>query len=75
MIVPTLGIAAALVGFAMLTSDSKRIALYFCLGLVVVFAVFYGARHVRDLGGAPRAAAAACRSWRWRSAISARPAG
>ena len=37
----TLGIAAALVAFALLTSDSKRIAIYFCLGLIVVFAVFY----------------------------------
>ena len=42
MIVTTLGIAAALVAFAMLTSDSKRIAIYFCVGLIVVFAVFYG---------------------------------
>lgn len=37
----TLGIAAALIGFAMLTSDSKLIAVYFSVGLVVVFAVFY----------------------------------
>jgi putative ABC transport system permease protein len=36
----TLGIAATLVGFALLTSDSQRVAMYFCLGLVVVFAVF-----------------------------------
>ena len=42
VILTTLGIAAALVGFAMLMSDSKRIAFYFCVGLVVVFAVFYG---------------------------------
>ncbi len=42
VILTTLGIAAALVGFAMLTSDSKRIAIYFSIGLVVVFAVFYG---------------------------------
>ena len=41
VILATLGIAAALVGFALLTSDSTRIAVYFCLGLIVVFAVFY----------------------------------
>jgi putative ABC transport system permease protein len=41
VILTTLGIAAALIGFAMLTSDSKRIAVYFSIGLVVVFAVFY----------------------------------
>ena len=41
VILTTLGIAAALVAFALLTSDSKRIAIYFCLGLIVVFAVFY----------------------------------
>ncbi len=42
VIVATLAVAAALVGFALLTSDSKRIALYFCLGLTVLFAVFVG---------------------------------
>ncbi len=42
VILTTLGIAAALIGFAMLTSDSKQIAIYFSIGLVVVFAVFYG---------------------------------
>jgi putative ABC transport system permease protein len=41
VILSTLGIAAALIGFAMLTSDSQRIAIYFSLGLIVVFAVFY----------------------------------
>lgn len=41
VILATLGIAAALFGFAMLTSDSKRIAVYFSLGLIVVFAVFH----------------------------------
>ena len=41
VIVTTVGIAAALVAFAMLTSDSKRIAIYFSVGLIVVFAVFY----------------------------------
>ncbi|MBC7831419.1 MAG: FtsX-like permease family protein [Hyphomicrobium sp.] len=41
VILATLGIAAALVAFALLTSDSKRIAIYFCVGLIVVFAVFY----------------------------------
>ncbi len=38
----TLITAAVLVGFALLTSDSKRIAFYFCGALVVVFAVFFG---------------------------------
>jgi len=38
----TLLTAAVLVGFAVLSSDSKRIALYFCGGLVVIFAVFLG---------------------------------
>ena len=41
VILTTLGIAAALIGFAMLTSDSKQIAVYFSVGLIVVFAVFY----------------------------------
>jgi putative ABC transport system permease protein len=41
VILTTLGIALALIAFAMLTSDSKRIAVYFAGGLVVVFAVFY----------------------------------
>ena len=41
VILSTLGIAAALVAFAMLTSDSKRIAIYFSTGLVLVFAVFF----------------------------------
>ena len=40
VVLATLGVAAALVGFALLTSDSKRIAIYFTTGLVVVFAVF-----------------------------------
>jgi putative ABC transport system permease protein len=31
---------AALAAFAILTSDARRIAIYFCLGLIVVFAVF-----------------------------------
>ena len=41
VILTTVGIAAALVAFAMLTSDSKRIAIYFRVGHVGVFAVFY----------------------------------
>jgi putative ABC transport system permease protein len=41
VIVATFGVAAALVAFALLTSDSKSIAIYFCVGLIVVFAVFY----------------------------------
>ena len=38
----TLVTAAVLVGFALLTAESTRLALYFCGGLVVVFAVFFG---------------------------------
>ena len=38
----TLLTVAALAGLAILSSDSRRIAIYFCLGLVVVFAVFIG---------------------------------
>ncbi|WP_072369892.1 FtsX-like permease family protein [Hyphomicrobium sp. NDB2Meth4] len=41
VIVSTLGIALALFAFAALTSDSQRIAIFFAIGLVVVFAVFY----------------------------------
>ncbi|MFA9443223.1 MAG: ABC transporter permease [Hyphomicrobium sp.] len=40
VIVVTVALALALVAFALVTSDSKRIALYFCGGLVVLFAVF-----------------------------------
>ncbi len=40
VIIATLLVAAVLVAFALLTSDSRRIALYFAGGLVVVFAVF-----------------------------------
>ena len=36
----TLACAAALVTLAIATSDTKRIAVYFCAGLVLVFAVF-----------------------------------
>ena len=44
-------------------------------GCIVVFAVFYGARHVVDVGGAPHAAAAACRSWRSRIGNLGAPGG
>ena len=37
----TLLTAVVLVGFAVLTSDSKRIALYFCGALAVIFVVFW----------------------------------
>jgi len=40
VILTTLLVAAGLVGFALLTSESTRIALYFVGGLVVVFTVF-----------------------------------
>ena len=36
----TIALGLSLIAFALFTSDSKRIALYFCGGLVVVFAVF-----------------------------------
>ena len=42
IILATLAIAVALVGLAVATSDSKRIALYFCLALGGIFAVFLG---------------------------------
>jgi len=38
----TIATAALLVGFAVLSSDSKRIAFYFCGALAVIFAVFLG---------------------------------
>src|SRR5262249_3251883 len=38
----TLITAALLIGFALASSDSKRIALYFCSALIVIFAVFVG---------------------------------
>ncbi len=41
VVVATLAIAAVLVGFALFTSDSKRVALYFCGGLTVAFALFF----------------------------------
>jgi putative ABC transport system permease protein len=40
VVAATVGVAAALVGFALLTADSKLVALYFAGGLVVLFAVF-----------------------------------
>jgi putative ABC transport system permease protein len=40
VIAATGGVAAALVGFALVTADSKLVALYFSVGLVVLFAVF-----------------------------------
>jgi putative ABC transport system permease protein len=42
IIAATVAAAAALAAFAILNSDAKRIAVYFCLGLLVVFAVFLG---------------------------------
>jgi putative ABC transport system permease protein len=38
----TVAAAAALAAFAILNSDAKMVAVYFCLGLVIVFAVFLG---------------------------------
>ncbi len=39
-IAATVLVALALLAFAMLTSDSKRVAFYFAIGIVIVFAVF-----------------------------------
>jgi putative ABC transport system permease protein len=41
IIAATLIAAAVLVGFALLTSDSKRLAFYFCGAVAVIFAVFW----------------------------------
>ncbi len=41
VIAATVGIGLALLAFALLTSDSKRIALSFVVGVIAVFAVFY----------------------------------
>jgi putative ABC transport system permease protein len=38
----TVAAALALAAFAILNSDAKRIAIYFCLGLILVFGVFLG---------------------------------
>lgn len=38
----TVSAALALAAFAIFSSDGRRIAIYFCLGLVAVFAVFIG---------------------------------
>jgi putative ABC transport system permease protein len=42
IIVLTLAAVVALALFAILSSEAQRIAIYFCLGLVAVFAVFMG---------------------------------
>ena len=42
----TVVLALTLVAFAALRSDSPRIALYFCSGLAVIFAVFLGLGHL-----------------------------
>lgn len=42
IIAATLLVGAVLVGVAVLGSDSRALALYFCLGLIVVFGVFLG---------------------------------
>jgi putative ABC transport system permease protein len=42
VVLMTLATVLALAGLAILSSDSRRIAVYFCLGLIVVFAVFLG---------------------------------
>ena len=62
-------------GFAVFTSEARLLALYYCLGVVGVFAVFLalGTRH--RLGGAARRRDRAGPSWRSPSAISERRAG
>ncbi len=42
IIAATFAAAGALAAFAILNSDGRRIAIYFCLGLVLVFGVFLG---------------------------------
>ncbi len=42
IIAATVAAAMALAAFAILNSDARRIAIYFCFGLVLVFAVFLG---------------------------------
>ncbi len=42
IIAATIAAALALAAFAILNADAKKIAIYFCLGLVLVFAVFIG---------------------------------
>jgi putative ABC transport system permease protein len=41
IIVLTFAVALLLAAFAVLTSEAKRLALYYCLGLIGVFAVFF----------------------------------
>ena len=38
-------VAAALLGLALATSESQKIAFYFCASLAVIFALFYGLGH------------------------------
>ncbi len=42
IIAATIAAALALATFAVLNSDARKIAIYFCLGLIVVFGVFLG---------------------------------
>ena len=42
IIVATVAVGAALLALAAGTSESQRLALYFCLGLAAIFAVFLG---------------------------------
>ena len=42
IVVPTLATGALLVGLAVLTAEARLLALYYCLGVVGVFAVFAG---------------------------------
>ena len=42
IIAATVAAAGALAAFAIINSDARRIAIYFCLGLVLVFSVFLG---------------------------------
>ena len=46
IVAATVVLALTLVAFAALRSDSPRIALYFCSGLAVIFAVFLGLGHL-----------------------------
>ena len=59
IVAATVAAAAALAAFAIFGADGRRVAIYFCLGLLVVFAVFFG------LGGLVTHVAARMRRPKW----------
>ncbi len=62
-------------GLAIFSSEAPLLALYYCLGVVGVFAVFLGSGIGTDLGSPGACRVRASPSWRSPSAIWARPAG